>query len=235
MNQKTRLTAITVFFATSSALAQTAAVEQSFTQSPAYKECTALATSNPMMAEAKANEWLKFDDGIGAHHCRAMALYGQRRFAEAAQELDAVHGKISPQNITLRSYVARQGSKAWIEAGRPDAAIANIGMQINDLANAPNDNATQAKLTSDLLLQRARLNATYGKYSEAVQDLDHAVSLNPTNEDVLLERANAFEQLHDIPLAKNDVAVVLRLNPGNAKALAVKKRLDTAVQQPKAL
>lgn len=198
----------------------------SFTQAPAYKECTNLATTNPVAAQAKAEEWLKIDDSIGAHHCMAMAFYGQRHFAEAANELSIVRTKIPPSDLDLRTYVARQGAKAWLDGGRPDAAVTLLAQQINDMSLQEGDNATEAKLTAELLLDRARVNVTYGKLTEAVQDLDHAVSLAPTNEDVLLERASAFRQLNDVPLAKQDLQSVMKLNPKNARATEMLQALD---------
>lgn len=210
-------------------------VTQVFTQSPAYKECTALANSNPIEAEHKALAWLQVDDSVGAQHCMAMALYGQRRFAEAADRLALVRSKLPPEQVAMRTYVARQAEKAWIDAGRPDAAIDLIGLQINDMAAQRGNNAANAAATADLLLDRARLRITYGQLAEAVQDLDHAVSLTPVNEDVLLERASAFEQLGDLGLAKNDVASVLKINPANAKAKALQQRLDQKAAATKAL
>lgn len=203
-----------------------ASVPLQFTQSPAYKECTALATTNPVAAEQKAIEWLKIDDGIGPHHCRAMALYGQRRFAEAADELATVRSKIALENVAMRSYVARQASKAWLDAGRPDASIATLGDQINSMALIRGRNAEVSQLTADLLHERARLRITYGQLNEALQDLDHAVSLTPTDESVLLERAQAFAQLNDIPLARQDVTSVLKLDPTNSKARELQRQLN---------
>lgn len=206
--------------------AATAQQEVQFTQSPAYKECAALASSNPLAAEQKANEWLKVDDGIGPHHCRAMAFYGQRRFEEAAQELSFVRSRIAASNVVLRSYVTKQTAKAWMDAGRPDAAISSLGEQILDMSAVRGDNANVSQLTSELLHERAKLRITYGQPAEAVKDLDHAVSLTPTNEEVLLARATAFMQLNDSSLALQDVASVLKLNPANSKAQELKRQLN---------
>ncbi len=199
--------------------------EVQFTQSPAYKECAALANSNPIAAEQKANEWLKVDDGVGPHHCRAMAFFGQRRFGEAAQELTFTRSKISPANVALRSYVAKQAAKAWMDTGRPDAAITSLGEQISDMNVVRGDNANVSQLTSELLLERARLRLKYGQAPDAIQDLDHAVSLTPTNEAVLMERATAFAQMNDNALARQDVSSVLKLNPANSKAQELQRLL----------
>ena len=198
-----------------------------FGQSPAYAECTQLATTNPLLAEQKALEWLKIDDGVAAHHCRAMALYGQRRFAEAADALATVRSKIPPQNVAMRSYVAEQASKAWLEAGRPDAAIDILGVQIADMAAVRGMNAQVSEQTAAVLLQRANLRMTYGLFTDAVRDLDQAVSLTPMNEEILLARAQAFARLNDVGLARADVANVLKLNPTNAKARELQRTLGT--------
>lgn len=209
----------------STLLASAAMAQATPQQAPAYKECTAMATSNPQQALAQADAWLKVDDGFAAHHCRAMALYGLGQYDKAAEALGVVRDKIIADNIALRSYVARQASKAWMNAGRPDAAMAVLTQQVNDMSVSKYDNATEAKLTAELLLDRAHLQAKYGKFTEAVQDLDHAISLSPLNEEVLMERALAFEQLRDYPLAKADAQAVLRLNPTHPQAADLMRRL----------
>lgn len=194
-------------------------------QPPAYKECTALAASNPQQALAKADAWLKVDDGFSAHHCRAMALYGLQQFDKAAAELMIVRDKVVPDNIALRTYIARQGAKAWVNAGRVDQAFALLEKQIHEMSVGKFDNATEAQLSSGLLLDHAKLRVQYGQAAQAVQDLDHAISLTPLDTDVLLERALAFEQLGDKSLAKQDAQSVLRLDPKNGPSADLMRRL----------
>lgn len=221
-----RLLLITTCLLTSvAAHAQTAGM-----QSPAYQECTSLATSNPAQALTKAEAWLKIDSGIAAQHCRSMALFGLRRFAEAGEGLSAVRELITRENVALRSYVARQASQAYMNANMTDKALASLTNQINDISNYRGDNANAAKLTADLLLDRARLSATYGKLEDAAKDLDHAVSLTPVNEDVLLERAGVFEKLGDKSLAMSDAQAVMKLNNSNNKAKDIIARLSGNMQ-----
>jgi hypothetical protein len=211
----------TCLLMTTPAFAQSASM-----QSPAYLECTGLATSNPAQALAKADAWMKIDAGIAAQHCRAMALYGLRRFAEAGDGLALVRDAIGPENITLRSYVTRQAVRAYINASQADRAFALLGAQINEIGSFRGDNGNAARLTSELLLDRARLNVTYGKLDDAAKDLDHAVSLTPVNQELLLERASVFEKLGDAPLAKNDIDAVLTINSSNSQARAMRDRLN---------
>ncbi|MBX9726919.1 MAG: hypothetical protein K2X09_06605 [Rickettsiales bacterium] len=208
------------------AIAAEAHAQPASMQSPAYQECTALAASNPEKALAKADVWLKIDSGVAAQHCRAMALFGLHRFAEAGDALAAVRESISPETITLRSYVARQASQAYLNASSADKALVVLTAQINEISSVRSDNVNAAKQTATLLLDRARLNITYGKLGEATKDLDHAVSLTPINEEVLIERAGVFEKLGDIPLARNDLDTVLAINANNNLAKNARKRLN---------
>lgn len=200
-------------------------------QSPAYKECIALSTANPMMALKKAEEWLAIDNGIAAQHCGAMALYGAKRYAEAGDKLNNLRFAIPEENLTLRSFVTKQAATAWKNANRADAALAVLDLQIGEMKGIKGANALTAKLAADLLLERARLHVIYGKTGMAMQDLDHAVSLTPLNVDILNERAATFTLLGDYSLARADAESVLKLNPSDAKARGLLAKLDKI--QPK--
>ena len=209
-------------------LASAPAAHAAFVQSPAYKDCANLAKTNPAMALARAEEWARIDTGIPAQHCRAMALYGLGRYDEAGQALAQLRDAVPAEDADQRAYITKQAVQAWRNANRTDAALAILSTQISDMGRVRGDNAAMAKLTSDLLLERARILTTYGKMGDAVADLDHAVSLTPLNEEVLLERAGTFEQMGDVALAAEDVKAVLRLNAGNAKARLMQDRLKKA-------
>lgn len=203
------------------------AADSGIVQSPAYKECIGLSASNPAQALTKAEAWLAIDNGVAANHCRAMALFGLKRFSEAGEALDSVRGMIDRNDVELRSFVTRQSVTAWSNANRLDAALATLDAQINDLSQPFGNNAISAKQTAGLLLERARINLTYGKAKLATQDLDHAISLTPTNADLLVERARAFEMLNDIPLMRMDIESALTLSPNNSKARAMLAKIDS--------
>lgn len=205
---------------------------QTFTSAPAYKECTAAASSNPQVALAKADEWLKIDDSLSAHHCRAMALYSLKRYEESATELEMVRTKIDPADIAIRTYVTRQASRAWIDAGKAESAIRVISEQVNEMTMGRGDNTTQARLSTELLIDRSRIRVEYGQLAEAVQDLDQAISLSPGSEAVLLQRAKIFAQLGDNALAQQDLQVVLRLNPNHQEAIGLMRVLRDVKKAP---
>lgn len=199
-----------------------------FADSPAYRECTQLAATNPIAAEQKAAAWLKIDQGIGAQHCRAMALYGQRHFADAADALSALRAAIPADEVALRSYVARQAASAWVDGGRPDGALAILSLQLDAFGESKADNATVAALTAQLLRDRAKLRMNYGQLDPAIQDLDRAVSLTPVDAELLFTRARLFEMLGDRALALKDLQAVLLLKPEHKQARA----LQAALQNP---
>lgn len=201
------------------------ALAESFTSTPVYKECAALAASDPKAALTKAEEWLRMDDSVGGHHCQAMALYGLKQYEASAQSLALVRDRLEVSDVMLRSYVTRQASRAWVHANRADAAVMILSAQIKEMNRRSGDNATQARLTAEMLLDRANINQQFGKNAEAVQDLDHAVSLRPGNDDVLLARARVFIALGDRALAKEDLQAILRANPTHKDAVELMRDL----------
>ena len=194
-------------------------------QPPAYRECSELASQNPEQALIKAEAWLAVEQGIPAQHCKAMALFGLRRFDEAGDALSSLRTQVPSDDIALRSYLTHQAAYALTNADRSDKALALLATQIEDMNQFRGDNINAAKLTSGLLLHRARIHRDYGRLTDAVKDLDRAVSLTPLNEEVLLTRAAVFEKLGDLPLARSDVDAVLTLNRANPAAKAARKRL----------
>jgi len=214
------------------ASAATAMAETGLVPSPAYTECTSLAASDPARALAKSEEWLKIDNSVPAQHCRAMALFGLRRYLEAGDALTAVRDAIAKENFTLRCYVTHQAAQAWVNASRADAALATLGTQINEMNDVRGNNAAAADQTAKLLLARARLNLTYGKTRDALADLDHAVSLTPVNVELLVTRAAAFEQVGDVALARADAQAALLVQPKNETAQATLNRIDRAAMPP---
>lgn len=206
-------------------LAASMASAQVAPSSPAYQECANLASSDPAAALAKADAWLKMDASIAAQHCRAMALFGLHRFAEAGDALAAIRDNLSRENPSMRSYLARQSAQAFASANQIDRAMVILSAQIDDLSNTRGDNASLAKMTSEVLLDRAQLAASYGKLDDAAKDLDHAVSLTPLNDGVLAARAGVFEKLGDTALAKADAGNALKLNANNAAAKELLTRL----------
>ncbi len=206
-------------------LAAAAPAAESFTTSPAYEACATLATTDAAAALKKAEDLARTDNTIGSAHCRAMALYGLRRYQEAGEALDKIRDALPEGEEVLRSYVTRQAARAWVEAGQHEKARRSLSVQIARLAPRAHDQPRTGRQVSELLLDRAGIYMKQGQTTDAVQDLDHALSLRPNGEDLLLARAELLLAIGDKALAQEDLQRILRMNPRQPQALAKMRSL----------
>lgn len=206
-------------------LAASAQAAEGFTTSPAYAACAKLATTDAASALRNAEALRKTDHTIAASHCRAMALYGLRRYQEAGETLDEILRQLPQREEVLRSYVTRQAARAWVAAGQPEKARQRLSAQIMRLAPRAPDNPRTGRQVSELLLDRAGILITQGRTADAVQDLDHALSLRPNGEDLLLARAELLLAIGDKALAQEDLQRILRMNPRQPQALDIMRSL----------
>ena len=205
--------------------AASALAAESFTTSPAYEACATLATTDAAAALKKAEDLGRTDSSIGSAHCRAMALYGLRRYQEAGEALDEIFHQLPEREEVLRSYVTRQAARAWVEAGQYEKARRSLSAQIASLTPRAHDQPRTGRQVSELLLDRAGIHMKQGQTTDAVQDLDHALSLRPNGEDLLLARAELLLAIGDKALAQEDLQRILRMNPRQPQALAKMRQL----------
>jgi tetratricopeptide (TPR) repeat protein len=206
-------------------LAAFAHAADGFTATPAYEACARLAAQDPAAALQQAKTLGATDPSIGPRHCHAMALYGLGRYQEAGAALDQIRDALPPQEVTLRSYITRQAARAWLEARQPDQALSTLARQIQYGIAPANDAARASRQVSELLRDRANILEENGQTTAAVQDLDHAISMRPNGEDLLLARAALFMKIGDKALAQEDLQRVLRGNPKQPEALAMMRAL----------
>lgn len=205
------------------ALAQAAPTTQAagFVYTDSYRNCASLAASAPDQALLTADAQLKAHEDIGARHCRAMALYALKRYPEAVTDLLTVERQIPREDLALQNYVARQTARALNLSKKPDEALAHLQEHLNALRADGSNSALRTRLAAETLLERALLRESYAQYAQAVQELDHAISLNPTNEELLYTRARIFLALNDKALARQDLMAILRGNPTQQEARAL--------------
>jgi tetratricopeptide (TPR) repeat protein len=207
------------------ALAVPVQAAEIFSATPAYKACAKLATTDPKAALAKVEIWLKTDNSIGPQHCQAMALYGLGRYTQAATALTRIYEQLPPTDLVLRSYVTRQAAEAWGKAGKNDAALKTLTRQINAMNPAAAEETMDARLSAELLVERAGIFRKLGRKTDAVQDLDHALSLRPRHIEALLARADLFMSMGDKALAKEDLQAILRSNPKHPEAVKLMRQM----------
>lgn len=178
---------------------------------PAFERCAGLLRHDPEAALAYAERWATEEGGAGggegARHCHALALLGLGESAQAAQRLETLAGQSSAAGPT-RAAVFAQATQAWLLAGETNRAFAAATLA---LSLAPED--------PDLLIDRAVVLGTMQRYGEAIEDLDRALTLDPTRAEALVFRAAAHRHRGERTLAARDIGLALSLQAGNVEAL----------------
>ena len=171
-----------------------------------YDNCLTLAGRDPAAALGVARTWIGEKGGSPAEHCGAVALVGLKRYAEAADKLDAL-GR-APGMGALRSSLFDQAGNAWMLNGDIDKAVSSFEAGLALTASDP-----------DLYGDLARAHAMQSSWSEVESDLNAALAISPRRADLLVLRASARHAQHHITEARADVQQALALEPKNAEAL----------------
>lgn len=179
-----------------------------------YQQCTTLSTSDPNFALRMADDWAKRAPASPAmQHCRALGLFGLKRYTEAAETLERVADIVAEKQPVLWLSLLKQAATARIAAGDSAKALRSLTVAVQTAAERSlND------MLVDLLTERARLHITMKNPLKAVQDYDHALSISENNAELLMKRAQLFIEIKQYALAKNDLATIVAINPGHTRA-----------------
>ncbi|MDE2165057.1 MAG: hypothetical protein KGJ66_01805 [Alphaproteobacteria bacterium] len=176
-----------------------------------YDACLTQARRDPATALKTAQTWREAGGGFPADHCVAIALIGLKRYAEAAQRLEALAGAMMTEPAALRGDALDQAGQAWLLADQPDRAKAAFDAALGfDPRNA------------EFLIDRSEALADSGHYWEAVDDLNRALAIVPDNVDALLFRASAYRHIGGtdaLELAQADADQALKLTPDSVPGL----------------
>ena len=211
------LTSMILFFCAGSAIAAG--------NDARYQDCSKKAADNPQLALKEAEQWMIESNVASAQHCKAIALFGLKRYRESAAELQRLAIRLEKSDRMLWANVLHQAARSWELAGNPTRALASLDYAISGLDDLAYEKSTAARVLSDILIKRSEVHAATGDKLSAVQDLDHAASLQPKDEKVRLARAKLLIDLGEKSLAKEDVQAVLKQNPRSSEAQALKGKL----------
>lgn len=173
-----------------------------------YDTCMSLARSDPARGLDEATTWRNLGGGFAADHCAAVALIGEKHYAEAATKLQDMAAAMMNADASLRGGAMEQAGSAWLLDGKPAEAKADFDAALAYLPNDP-----------DILIDRAEAYALQKKFFEAIDDLNRALDLAPNRADALTYRASAYRQLNSLDLALDDVERALALQPNSPTAL----------------
>jgi len=176
-------------------------------EAPEGERCRALLQRDPEAARSLAQRWEAEGGGDGARHCLALAILALGQPVQAAERLEQLATR-SQAGAAARAAVFAQATQAWLMAGLPARAYAAATLA---LTLAPED--------VDLLIDRAVALGAFGRYREAVEDLDRALAIEADRAEALVFRAAAWRHLDRAALALRDIERALALSPTNAEAL----------------
>jgi tetratricopeptide (TPR) repeat protein len=173
-----------------------------------YERCLTLAETRPLSARYFAKSWEKAGGGHPAQHCAAVALFGLGKYKEAARRLDALAHEMANDPPSLRGHVLDQGGEAWLMAGDPGRAYADLGAALVQLPDDP-----------EILVDRAQAQAMNGNFAGAIDDLDRALGRDPKRVAALVYRASAYRALGRLGPALADADKAVALAPHFVPAL----------------
>lgn len=194
-----------------STAAQPAAAQALSTQEM-YKACTDMATSKPQEAAARARKWYEESKQSAALHCLALAQFELKDYTGAAASLEAVLASLSKTQNNLWLSITKQAATAQRNAQNGEAAERHLSEALRYISNTGHD-----REMIPLLLDRARIYTARNENLRAIQDLDHALSIQPAIQ-IMLERARVYLNMADFETAETDIRKVLKADPLNEEA-----------------
>ncbi len=174
-------------------------------EGPRYEQCLAMLPDDPRGAASLAETWT--DGGEGAAHCHAMAEVSLGDVETGAKNLERLAAD-SHAPPAARAVVYGQAAQAWLMAG--DAAHA-FSAGTAALALTPDD--------ADLRVDHAVAAAALERFDDALDDLTHALDVDPHLTEAMVLRAAAWRHLGLLDLAQDDIDRAIAIDPEDAEAL----------------
>ena len=169
--------------------------------------CARLLATDPEEAGRFALDWTRRGGGEAADRCAALALMALGSPERGAARLEALAAR-SDAPAERRAALYAEAVQGWMlagDAGRAYAA-ATLGLSL-----APQD--------AGLLLDRALAAGTLGRFTEALADLDRAVTLDPRRAEAWVFRASALRQMRRPAEALEAIGRALALDPDHPEGL----------------
>lgn len=177
-----------------------------------YRACTASVQTDPEGTYKRARAWYGQSRSLASQHCMALALYGMKDYAGAANAIDTMLKGMNSGQGKIWMSMKHQAAKAHYASGNHTAADTHL----SDALYWAMDKDRDADMVP-LLLLRARIYSEHNQNLKAVQDFDHALAIRPDNA-VLLQRAQLLHKMGMNTQALADADAILRSEPDNRAA-----------------
>lgn len=176
-------------------------------QGDQYESCLAMLPTDPEGAQALAQTWQTAGGGDAADHCLALARIELGDPEDGATLLERI-GANSRGTAVARAAIYGQATQAWLMAGDASRAYAAATLALS----LSSDDA-------DLLIDRAVAAGALERWQDAVDDLTHALEVDPRRPDAMVLRGSAWRHLGKLDPAEDDIASALTMDPENAEGL----------------
>jgi tetratricopeptide (TPR) repeat protein len=223
-----------------------------------YERCMSTARKQPADGFEMASVWKEHGGGLPAEHCAGVALMGLKQFDLAGDQLETLGKEMVREAPSLRAQVLSQAGEAWLQAGQPEKARADLTAAIGldprdpsllvdrartyaaskDYKGAKDDlnrALTGGAPRGEVLTYRAAANRLSGDLKAAREDADAAVKASPDSADAWLERANVRQLQKDDKGAHADWIKVLQLAPDSPAADAARDNIEAMDLHPDAV
>lgn len=178
-----------------------------------YGDCVAMVDRSPKTAERKAAEWQTHDGGGAAMHCHALALFGLKRYDEAARILDAL-GRNRDVPRGDHAALFQQAGSAWLLANKPREAVQSYTAALGDTPG-----------NGEILADRARARGLLHDFKGAEADLSTVLAQDINRADLLVLRASARWAQNKKAEAATDIVRALEVYPDYPPALVERGRM----------
>lgn len=198
-----------------------------------YENCLAFSRTDPAAAYDIALTWRDTGGALPARHCVALALAALGHYGEAAAELEAMAGDLArgigwpfaEQGFHLSpgmlADIYAQAGNAWLLADDPNQAVEVFTLGLGVVAN-------QSRANAELLIDRARAQASIGDYEQVIEDLHLAQTMVDESAALYVLEASAFRSLKQYTEAGVALDKAFGLEPGNREGLLERGNLRRA-------
>ncbi|QYE35459.1 hypothetical protein KZX46_05650 [Polymorphobacter sp. PAMC 29334] len=171
-----------------------------------YRECLALAQSDPAQAIDKATQWRGAGGGVPARHCLALAQGQKGDFAGAATTLAGAAQAAEAENDP-------HAADLWGQAGNAAMLARQNSTAISDFASGIAVAGSEPTRLAALLTDRSRALVDANRTTEARSDLTRATSLDPSAVPGWLLLATLERRMKDLPAAERAILEAAKREP----------------------
>lgn len=175
-----------------------------------FRNCTAIARSDPAKAVSVASAWRVRGGGVAARQCLGLAYVGLERWQPAAEAFESA----------AREAVGNPGAAdLWTQAGNAWLAAEDGNKALAAFDAALSTGALSEELRGEVHLDRARAGVLLNNLGSARNDINHGLALVGRDPFAWYLSAALAVREGNMDKARTDIAKAVELAPDDADVL----------------